>query len=152
MHGNICDNAELNGFVSQARRGFSHFSWMDFAVLNIEQAVSDNLRCQYDVIVDANVVHATSDLTATCRRLREMLTPGCFIVLSEVTRLVAWYDICFGLLYGWWLADSGTGYPIQSAEAWMATFSDAGFAAMDCSQGESLEAISQQISVGWNSE
>jgi SAM-dependent methyltransferase/acyl carrier protein len=139
------------GFISQAKRRFNRFSWMDFAVLNIEQAVSDNFRLQYDIIVGANVVHATSDRTVTCQRLREILKPGGFIVLSEITRPTAWYDICFGLLDGWWLTDGGTGYPIQTAEAWMSTFNKAGFAAMGYSKGETLEANSQQLLVGCNS-
>lgn len=80
-------------FVAQAKRRFKKFPWMDFAVLNIEQAASDNFRCQYNIIVGANVVHATSNRTATCRRVRDMLKTDRFIVLSEITRPIACYDI-----------------------------------------------------------
>jgi 2-polyprenyl-3-methyl-5-hydroxy-6-metoxy-1,4-benzoquinol methylase/acyl carrier protein len=138
------------GFVSQAKRRFKQFPWMDYAVLNLEQEVSDNFRSRFDIVMGANVVHATVDRTATCRRLKEMLKPSGFIVLSEITHPIAWYDICFGLLDGWWLAEGGKGYPIQSAEAWMTTFRRAGFAATGYSKGATLEANSQQLLVGCN--
>jgi len=139
------------GFVSQAKRKFKQYNWMDFHVLNLEKAVKEDFRKHYDIIIGANVVHATTDRIATCRRLKDMLRQGGFAVLSEITYPIDWYDICFGLLDGWWLAEGGKGYPIQSAEAWMSTFREAGFDAVGYSKGESLEENSQQLLVGCRS-
>jgi SAM-dependent methyltransferase/acyl carrier protein len=134
-------------FVSQAKRKYKQYPWMNFSVLNLEQDLEVKWQGQYDVVIGANVVHATSDRAATCRRLRTTLREGGFLVLSEITRVINWYDICFGLLDGWWLAEGGKGYPIQSAEAWMSTFRVAGFTRVGCSQGGGLEASSQQLLV-----
>jgi SAM-dependent methyltransferase/acyl carrier protein len=137
-------------FVSQAKRKYKQYPWIDFSVLNLEEELENQWKGQYDVVIGANVVHATSDRAATCRRLRTTLREGGFLVLSEITRAINWYDICFGLLDGWWLAEEGKGYPIQSAEAWMSTFRSAGFTRVGFSWGESLEANSQQLLVGCN--
>lgn len=137
-------------FVAQAKRKYAQeYPWMDFALLNLEKEIPESWRGKYDLVLGANVVHATSDRTATCRRLRAALREGGILVLSEITRVINWYDICFGLLDGWWLAEGGKGYPIQGAEAWMETFRAAGFARVGFSKGESREARSQQLLVGY---
>ncbi|XXH01792.1 hypothetical protein Hte_008153 [Hypoxylon texense] len=134
-------------FVHKARARWGNNQWMDFAVLNIEEDLPERFREQYNIVVGTNVVHATSDRTATCCRLREALRPGGVLVLSELTRPVDWYDICFGLLDGWWLADGGKGYAIQPAAVWMDTFESAGFTSMGHSRGNSEEANTQQLLV-----
>jgi SAM-dependent methyltransferase/acyl carrier protein len=136
-------------FVSQAKRKYKQYPWMEFSVLNLEKDLEHQWHSQFDVVIGANVVHATSDRTATCRRLHTTLREGGFMVLSEITQAINWYDICFGLLDGWWLAEGGKGYPIQSAEAWMETFRSAGFKRVGSSRGESREANSQQLLVGY---
>ncbi|KAI1377811.1 S-adenosyl-L-methionine-dependent methyltransferase [Hypoxylon crocopeplum] len=135
-------------FVHKARaRWEGNPEWMDFLVLDIEEEIPESFREQYDIIVGTNVVHATRDRTATCRRLREALRPGGVLVLSELTRPVDWYDICFGLLDGWWLADGGKGYAIQPATVWMDAFERAGFKGTGHSSGSSEEANTQQLLV-----
>ena len=136
-------------FVKQAKTRFgTQYHWMTFSTLDLENDIPSSFRGNYDIALGANVVHATSDRVAACRRIREMLAPGGFMVLSEVTRVVDWYDICFGLLDGWWLAEGGKGYPIQPADAWMETFERAKFGSWGFSTGESEEAESQQLLVG----
>ncbi|KAI9667742.1 MAG: Type I Iterative PKS [Bathelium mastoideum] len=127
-----------------------HASWMDFSSFNMEKEVQSTFRGQYDIVIGTNCVHATSDQIASCRRLRETLVPGGIIVLSEVTRIIDWYDICFGLLDGWWLAEGGTAYPIRPAETWMSYFNAAGFSSASCSGGLTKESTSQQLLVACN--
>ena len=138
-------------FVTKAKARFAkQYPWMKFEVLNLEGEAPATFQGRYDVTLGANVVHATSDRILTCRRLRETLRPGGFIVLSEVTRVIDWYDICFGLLDGWWLSEGGKGYPIQPADTWMDTFNRAGFSSMGFSTGPTEEANSQQLLVASN--
>lgn len=138
-------------FVTKAKARFGNrYPWMRFEVLNLEHDMPAGFRGQYDVTLGANVVHATSNRIATCRRLRETLRPDGFIVLSEVTHVIDWYDICFGLLEGWWLSDGGKGYPVQHAHTWMDTFDRAGFSSMSFSTGPTEEANSQQLLVASN--
>lgn len=125
---------------------------MKFEVLNLEQEMPAAFRSRYDITLGANVVHAISNRITSCRRLRETPRPGGFVVLSEVTRVIDWYDICFGLLDGWWLSEDGKGYPIQPADTWMDTFNRAEFSSMGFSTGPTEEANSQQLLVACNKE
>jgi len=134
-------------FVAQAKRKFADYPWMEFIVFNLEHELPLEFRAQYDIVLGANVVHATSDRMAACQRLRETLRYGGFLVLSEITRVIDWYDIVFGMLDGWWMAEGGKGYPIQDAGRWMAVFRRAGFREAGHSTGEAAEAQSQQLLV-----
>ncbi|KJZ75225.1 hypothetical protein HIM_05419 [Hirsutella minnesotensis 3608] len=133
--------------VSKAKHKFKQYPWIDYATFNLEKDIPERFRNRFDIVVSANCVHATTDRTASCRRLREVLTRDGLMVLSEVTRVIDWYDICFGLLDGWWLVDGRTSYPLQPAKAWMSTFEAAGFAMSSYSQGPTAEANSQQLLV-----
>ena len=141
-------------FVNQVRVRFRNkYPWMSFETLDLElEITSAALRSRFDVALGANVVHATSNRVQACRHLREMLRSGGIVVLSEVTRVVDWYDICFGLLDGWWRAEGVKWYPIQSARVWMEVFERAGFGSWGFSKGESEEAWSQQLLVGCGGE
>ncbi|KAI9647086.1 hypothetical protein NHQ30_005088 [Ciborinia camelliae] len=136
-----------SSLVAKAKNKFQQYPWIKFATFNLEKDVSSDFRNRFDIVISANCVHATTNRTASCSRLRETLTQGGFIVLSEVTRVIDWYDICFGLLDGWWLAEGKTTYPLQPAEAWMSTFKEAGFSSTDYSKGLAPEANSQQLLV-----
>lgn len=136
-----------SSLVAKAKHKFRQYPWIKFATFNLEKEVLSSFRNQFDIVISANCVHATTNRILSCRRLREVLTPGGFIVLSEVTRVIDWYDICFGLLDGWWLAEGSTTYPLQPAEAWMSTFKAAGFGSNDYSKGLVAEANSQQLLV-----
>ncbi|KAJ3578713.1 hypothetical protein NPX13_g1851 [Xylaria arbuscula] len=134
-------------FVSKAKARWGSIEGMNFVVLDIEEEMPEGFRGKYDIVVGTNVVHATTDRTATCRRLRDALGPGGVLVLSELTRPINWYGMCFGLLDGWWLADGGNGYAIQPASVWMEAFEKAGFTTMGHSDGKTEEANTQQLLV-----
>ena len=88
-------------FVSKAKLRWKEHDFLSFSTFDIEQEPPSSFQGQYDMVLGANVVHATTDRTATCRRLRDTLKPHGILVLSEVTAEIDWYDICFGLLDGW---------------------------------------------------
>lgn len=134
--------------VDKARKTFSKYPWMGFETLDLEQDLPARFHEQYDIIVATNVVHATSDLVASSRRLRSLLRDGGFICLSEITAVINWLDLVFGLLPGWWCFKDGRKYALQSAAEWMKTFKEAGFASAAYSTGVSKEARSQQLLIG----
>jgi acyl transferase domain-containing protein/acetyl esterase/lipase/acyl carrier protein len=137
--------------VKKARSRFQpKYPWMAFTTFNLEEAIPPPFRGQFDIVVATNTVHATTDRTASVRRMREALTPaGGLVVLAELTCHIDWCDICFGLLDGWWLAD-GPIAPLQTAPEWMDTFAEAGFASMGYSTGDTLEAKTAQLLVASN--
>ena len=136
--------------VKGAKTKFSRYNWMDFQVLNLENDMPASLRDTYDIVIGTNCVHATTNKTKTISRLKSALNTQGFVVLSEVTQEVDWYDIVFGLLDGWWLANDGSIYPLQPPDSWARSFEQAGFSKMSYSQGQSLESNTQRLLVASN--
>ena len=138
--------------VKAAKTKFAKYPWMEYQVLNLESDMPASLKDTYDIVIGTNCVHATTDKTKTVARLREILNPRGFLVLSEVTELVDWYDIVFGLLEGWWLAKDGSTYPLQPPESWVRSFETAGYSRISYSQGPSPEANTQRLLVASRNE
>ena len=135
--------------VRAASTRFSRYgSWMDFRTLDLEKEPPTALQGKYDIVLGTNVVHATSDVAKSCGRIRSLLRAGGFMILSEVTRIIDWYDLVFGLLEGWWLATDGRDYPLQSPDAWLGFLKEAGFSSCSYSGGSSEESNTQSLIVG----
>lgn len=135
--------------VRAASTKFSRYSsWMDFQTLDLEKEPPAALQGKYDIVLGTNVVHATSDVAKSCGRIRSLLRAGGFMILSEVTRIVDWYDLVFGLLEGWWLATDCRDYPLQSPDAWLEFLKEAGFSSCSYSGGSSEESNTQSLIVG----
>ncbi|RAK80213.1 uncharacterized protein BO72DRAFT_484062 [Aspergillus fijiensis CBS 313.89] len=132
--------------VAKARRRFAHVEWMHFERLDLEQASLPHMRGSFDMVIGTNCVHATRNRVLATSRIREMLAPEGLIVLSEVTRIIDWYDLVFGLLDGWWLAaDEGLAYPLQAASEWVKSLHRAGFGSVLVSEGRSEDLNTQQL-------
>ena len=133
--------------VKAAKLRFSKYDWMGFEAYNLEKEPPPTLKDRFDIVIGTNCVHATTSRAATIRRLGQVLRKDGFIVLSEVTQIVDWYDVVFGLLDGWWLAKDGSTYPLQPAESWMRSFEEAGFTNISYSKGSSPESNTQRLLV-----
>ena len=85
----------------------------------------------FDVVLAANVLHATVDLAATLRWVRCLLRPGGKLLLSEATRAQDFGTMVFGLTLGWWLAQDRQRRipfsPLASVEGWRTLLADSGF-------------------------
>ncbi|KAH8802508.1 hypothetical protein F5884DRAFT_683224 [Xylogone sp. PMI_703] len=96
------------GFFEAAKEKFK--SWkhlMTFKTLNIENSpVEQGFELgDYDIIVAANVLHATPDLNSTLANVRSLLRPDGKLILVEGTQPeMIRGPMCFGLLPGWWLS------------------------------------------------
>ena len=92
-------------FFDNAKRKLAKWSQLvTFKALDIE---SDLLQqCyeldSYDVIVAANIVHATSRIESTMERIRSLLKPGGTLILIEITVETIATTLTFGILPGWW--------------------------------------------------
>ena len=136
--------------VKGAKAKFAKYPWMEFQALNLESDMPASLKDTYDIVIGTNCVHATTNKTTTIRRLKSLLNAQGFIVLSEVTQLIDWYDIVFGLLDGWWLASDGSTYPLQPPESWVRSFEQVGFSNISYSRGTSPESNTQRLLVASN--
>lgn len=138
--------------VKGAKAKFAKYPWMEFQALNLETDMPASLKDTFDIVIGTNCVHATTNKTKSISRLRSILNAQGFIVLSEVTQLIDWYDIVFGLLDGWWLANDGSTYPLQPPESWLRSFEQAGFSNISWSRGASPESNTQRLLVASNSQ
>ncbi len=77
---------------------------LDFATLDIARPpAGQNLAPgAFDLVVAANVLHATPDLGATLDHVAELAAPGGLLVMVENTGKLAWGDLTFGLTDGMW--------------------------------------------------
>lgn len=93
-------------FFEKAQERFSDCDRLLYCVLNIEDDLSSQgfEEAQYDVIIAAQVLHATKKLAATIGNTRRLLKPGGKLILLEMTtpeRILTGFIP--GLLPGWWL-------------------------------------------------
>ena len=95
------------GFFETAKTKFKNWrNVLNFKTLNIEHDPAEQGFAEgyYDIVVAANVLHATSDLNKTLANVRSLLKPGGKLLLHEATQpLILRGPMCFGLLEGWWL-------------------------------------------------
>lgn len=97
-----------SGFFDAAKERFKPWgSFLRFRLLDIEkelsaQGFSDE---KYDVIVAANVLHATTLLKATMENVYRLLKPGGKLIIIEET-VPALRRFPFATLPGWWLSKS----------------------------------------------
>ncbi len=75
-------------FLAAARQRFSERPGLRFAAFDVdEQARAQELTPNaFDVVVAADVLHASVDIAAALRRLVWLLAPGGYLVASEMTR------------------------------------------------------------------
>ncbi|WP_051328763.1 type I polyketide synthase [Geminicoccus roseus] len=115
-------------FVSAGTRRFG----LDGRVLDLERPLADQgvEPAGFDIVVAANVLHATADLAATLARVRELLRPGGALLLVENARPMLWGDLTFGLTEGMWrFADRGLrpNYALLPEPSWRDLLAQAGF-------------------------
>lgn len=95
-----------SGFFDAAKRRFEPWnSFLRYRILNIEKEAYDQGfdHGEYDMIIAANVLHATSLLTSTMKNVYKLLKPGGKLILIEET-VPALRRFPFATLPGWWLS------------------------------------------------
>ncbi|KUJ09018.1 lovastatin nonaketide synthase [Mollisia scopiformis] len=111
------------GFFEKAARRFAdHSPRMDFKTFNVEEDPVDQGfgKGPYDVIIAANVLHATRRLAQTVQHVRSLLRPGGFLLAAEVTGTMLRETGLMGGLEGWWLGVEDGRFPCPgvSAKEW----------------------------------
>ncbi|MEH2062923.1 MAG: SDR family NAD(P)-dependent oxidoreductase [Nostoc sp.] len=144
-------------FVQYGRRRYGEdYPFVRFQRLDIEQereAVSDGLPNACDVVLAANVLHATQRVRNTIQHVKALLKRHGLLILNEVTTITSFATLTFGLLEGWWRYQDAIvrmpGGPLLSAPMWHRLLEEEGFAKVVSlgEQGEG-EMLGQQIIVG----
>ncbi|QDV70562.1 Polyketide synthase PksN [Rosistilla carotiformis] len=115
-------------FLAAARQTFASCDAIEFRSLDIEQAPESQGfdLASFDLVIAANVLHATRDLNQTVANARSLLSPGGQLLLLEGTRRCRWMDLTFGLTDGWWRFDDAIrcDYPMANEAAWRSVLAE----------------------------
>jgi acyl transferase domain-containing protein len=119
-------------FVEAARESLDEYGFVAFDLLDIERDPAEQgfADRRFDVIIAANVLHATRDLRESLANVRKLLAPGGLLVLLEGTAKRRWVDLTFGLTDGWWRfadRDLRPDHPLLSSERWLDLLEEEGF-------------------------
>ena len=120
------------GFFADAEGRFGQADVpIEYRVLDIEkQPAAQGFDSHgYDLVIAANVLHATQYLDETLMHCRELLAAAGQLVALENQRGRGWMDLIFGQLNGWWrFADRYRSHHALAGPAiWRRALRDAGF-------------------------
>ena len=138
-------------FGNKAREKFKDYSFIEYKTLDIEQdPISQGFSYhQYDIVVAANVLHATQGLGQTIDHVHKLLAPKGVLLLIEGTARLRFVDLIFGLTDGWWRFtdyDLRPSYPLISTPEWFELLNRRGFDQVISfpSSAEDAQGLSQQ--------
>jgi acyl transferase domain-containing protein/NADPH:quinone reductase-like Zn-dependent oxidoreductase/SAM-dependent methyltransferase/aryl carrier-like protein len=119
-------------FLARARENFADYPFVRYQQLDMErEPETQGLAAgTFDVVLAANVLHATRNLERTMERVHRLLAPGGVLVLQEAFGLQRWLDLVFGLTEGWWLyedAERRSDNPLLTPEGWQELLPAVGF-------------------------
>ena len=119
-------------FRTRAAERFAAYPFVRYGLLNIEQSPQQQgyAAHSFDLVIAANVLHASRDLDATLQHVQDLLAPDGILVLLETTDHPRWLDVTTGLIEGWqrfddrWRGD----HPLLSETRWDEALRAKGFA------------------------
>lgn len=140
------------GFLAKAQERFSKDERiMEFGTLNIENdPLGQGFQPEsFDLIVCANVLHATKSIQETLEHCRMLLKPGGRLVLSEVTIKRIFSGFIMGPLPGWWLGedDGRKGGPLLDVEEWNTALKQADFSGVEMDVRGDRETSNEPVSL-----
>lgn len=121
-----------SGFFDKAREKFDDWDrYLSYQKLNIENDPETQgfQEHKYDVVIAANVLHATNTMDVTMANVRKLLKPGGKLVMIEITQQLMRIPMIMGILPGWWLGeeDGRHGGPTLNSSEWDALLRRQGF-------------------------
>jgi microcystin synthetase protein McyG len=120
-------------FLTQARERYRDRPWIRPQLLDIERdpLAQGFAPGEFDVVIAANVLHATRDLRGALRHSRSLLARGGVLVLLEATAPLGLLDLIFGLTDGWWRftdEDLRPSHALLTPAGWRDALAATGFA------------------------
>jgi acyl transferase domain-containing protein/NAD(P)-dependent dehydrogenase (short-subunit alcohol dehydrogenase family)/SAM-dependent methyltransferase/acyl carrier protein len=119
-------------FTNRAREKFADHAFIEYKVLDITRSPQEQgfEPHQFDIVIAANVLHATPNLRETLQHVKGLLAPGGLLVLLEATQPQRFGDLTVGLTEGWWAfldGDLRPSYALLSRESWRDLLDESGF-------------------------
>ncbi len=148
-----------NAFINYGKNAYGKiYKFMEFKLLNVEMdPVQQGYEpYSYDLIIGANVFHATKDLSNCMKNMKTLLKPSGWIIVNEITKIQAFLTLTFGLTTGWWLFEDEQirlhGGPLLSLNNWDNLFTHLGFeSVMGVDTMLSERTVPQEVVVARNS-
>ena len=145
-----------SAFLSHGRKKFGReFPFLEFKTLDIEKDPQTQ-RFEpgtFDIVIAANVLHATTGMRETIARVKSQIRPGGILILNELTDTPDWATLTFGTLDGWWAYKDEElrlkHSPLLSESTWTKLLGKDGFSNFRCLGSELASALySQRIITG----
>ena len=119
-------------FLQPAEKTFVDYPFLRTALLDIERSLAGQgiESGVYQLVIAANVLHATRNLAEAVGHAAQALTPGGWLLLIEGLRPSRWLDLTFGLTEGWQRrVDRGLrpDGPLINADQWRWLLAEQGF-------------------------
>lgn len=121
------------GFFPAAMRRFPRHRYPNirFQTLDItsDPETQGFAPASFDLIVAANVLHATPELGRTLANVRKLLRPDGRLLLQEISMEARWVNLIMGVLPGWWLGgeDGRKEEPYVAPARWAEELQKVGF-------------------------
>ncbi|MGW8956313.1 SDR family NAD(P)-dependent oxidoreductase [Paenibacillus sp. NPDC055715] len=122
-----------SGFIRYGEKVYgSDYPFVHFQTLDIEQPVEEQgfAPASIDMVISANVIHATKDIAATLNQLKRLLKTNGVFLANEAARVMNFANFTFGLTEGWWRFDDGhkrlPSSPLLSASLWRKAMQQSG--------------------------
>jgi acyl transferase domain-containing protein len=140
-------------FLERAQARFSAYSFLSTKQFDVtrDPAIQGFKPASFDLIIAANVVHATPDLERSVELLRGLLSPGGILILLEITRRPYWLDIAFGLTEGWWKfedRDLRPDHPLITSGQWTQLLGRCGFGDVTVVADSTIGEAGQSLILG----
>ncbi|MBX8601220.1 alpha/beta fold hydrolase [Pseudomonas cichorii] len=137
-------------FSRRAEEKFSEYDFVDYAQFDLQKPASEQgfQAGHYDLIVAANVIHATQHVGQTLQNLRPLLKPGGGLLMREITRPMRLFDFVFGpLVLPLHDEQARGGELFLSTEHWQQQCRESGFERLDWlpDDGSATANISEHI-------
>ncbi|MDK2374519.1 SDR family NAD(P)-dependent oxidoreductase [Serratia fonticola] len=105
--------------------------------LNIENAPEEQGIAveSYDIVIAANVLHATRDVRVSLHNSRSLLKPNGLLLLNEIASANMFTHLSFALLDGWWLFEDEAlrlpGTPALTPSTWQQILQEGGWRSVE---------------------
>lgn len=139
-------------FFEKAAERYKEFPRISFKTLDIEDDPSRQgfELGSYDLVIAANVLHATSNITETMCNVQSLLKPGGKLLLYETVQPdYIRSGFIAGLIEGWWAGedDGRVWSPALTADQWDGVLRKTGFSGVDVDIPEYLDSECHESSV-----
>jgi acyl transferase domain-containing protein/acyl carrier protein len=119
-------------FLTKAREKFQGYPFVRYQLLDIEKSPTQQGLAEqsFDVILAAQVIHATALVRQTLTHVRQLLAPGGAMILAELLRPIRFVDLVFGLTEGWWQFrdhELRPDHPLLPFARWQTILTELGF-------------------------